>query len=171
MPQVVMGEPFALCQLASAVEAPLAFRNFANAVCGLWVLLLLKPFKQLFQSGIQRYFPGHILIVSASHFDGMNFQRVFLPVNIRPYCLFCFAGSRAPAVQFGQARRLFSRHCRDQRQEHGITSPAPAGMGNGAGIRSEEKNLCGKRLQPSIFVPPRSSPIRYFDIIPKTMIK
>ena len=112
MPQVVMGEPFAFCQFAGTIETSLAFRNFANAVCGLWVLLLLKPFKQLFQCGIQRYFPGYILIVSASHFDGMNFQRVFLPVNIRPYCLFCFADSRAgERPKSDEVRAIFRLRC------------------------------------------------------------
>ena len=45
MPQIVMGESFALCQPASAVKALLAFRNFANAVCGLRILFLFKLLK------------------------------------------------------------------------------------------------------------------------------
>jgi hypothetical protein len=40
--KVVMGEPFALCRLASTVEAPLAFRNLANTVCGLRVVFVLE---------------------------------------------------------------------------------------------------------------------------------
>jgi len=40
MPQVVMRKPLAICQTAGAVETALTFGNFANAACGLLVLLV-----------------------------------------------------------------------------------------------------------------------------------
>lgn len=66
----------------------------------------------MFQRGIQRYFPRHVLIVSASHFNRMNFQRVVLQVSIRPYRLFCFTDSRAGERQKSdEIRAIFRLRC------------------------------------------------------------